>query len=202
VFVAESCFAIPILYDLAPMAEMPDDYELMERIAGHDADALGLMFDRYGGLIFTLGLRMLRDRGEAEELVSDVFLEIWRRAERYDPNRGAPMTYLVTLGRSRAIDRQRSTASRLKGQISTDSTPDAPSDAPDPGAAAMVVENAKRVRSAMGQLEPIYRQCVELAFFDGLSHTQIAEKLNKPLGTIKTYIRQGLIRLRDCLRKD
>jgi RNA polymerase sigma-70 factor (ECF subfamily) len=184
------------------MADLPDDYELMARIERRDADALGVMFDRYGGLIFTLGLRMLRDRGEAEELVSDVFLEIWRRAERYDANRGAPMTYLVTLGRSRAIDRQRSVTSRLRGQISANSAPDAASTAPDPSASAVLVENAQRVRSAMVQLEPIYREAVELAFFDGLSHTQIAEKLNKPLGTIKTYIRQGLIRLRYCLRKD
>jgi RNA polymerase sigma-70 factor (ECF subfamily) len=184
------------------MAGLPDDYDLMERIERRDADALSIMIDRYGGLIFTLGLRMLRDRGEAEELVSDVFLEIWRRAERYDPNRGAPMTYLVTLGRSRAVDRQRSAASRSRGQVSSSSAIDAASDSPDPSMSAVLVENAGRVRLAMGQLEPIYRQCVELAFFDGLSHTQIAEKLDKPLGTVKTYIRQGLIRLRDCLRKD
>jgi RNA polymerase sigma-70 factor (ECF subfamily) len=184
------------------MPEVPDDFELMDRIERRDADALGLLFDRYGGLIFTLGLRMLRDRGEAEELVSDVFLELWRRGERYDPNRSAPMTYIVTLGRSRAIDRQRSSASRKRSEVSSEGVPDVASGAPDPSAAAILVENARRVASAMGQLEPIYREAVELAFFDGLSHSQIAEKLNKPLGTVKTYIRQGLIRLRDCLRKD
>ena len=112
------------------------------------------------------------------------------------------MTYLVTLGRSRAIDRQRSALSRLRGQASSDVGSDTPSARPGPPANALIEENAKRVRSAMGRLEPIYRQAVELAFFDGLTHTQIAERLDKPLGTVKTYIRQGLIRLRDCLRKE
>jgi RNA polymerase sigma-70 factor, ECF subfamily len=184
------------------MPGSPDDYDLMERISQRDAEALGALYDRYAGLIFTLGLRILHDRGAAEELVSDVFLEIWRRAPRYDPGRGAPMTYLVTLGRSRAIDRRRSASSRSRGQASTDVGPDTPSAAPGPPASAVVDENAQRVRSAIGQLEPIYRQAVELAFFDGLTHSQIAERLDKPLGTIKTYIRQGLIRLRDCLRKE
>lgn len=160
------------------------------------------MYDRYGGLIFTLALRMLRNRGDAEELVSDVFLEIWRRAGRYDESRGAPITYLVTLSRSRAIDRQRSAVSRSRGQESSDIGSDPVSASPDPSAAAVLEENAKRVRSAMEALEELQREVVELAFFDGLTHTQIAEKLNKPLGTVKTYIRQGLIRLRDCLRKE
>lgn len=184
------------------MSDVPDDYDLMDRIQRRDADALGEMFNRYGGLIFTLALRILHDRAEAEELVSDVFLEIWRRAPRYDPNRGAPMTYLVTLGRSRAIDRQRSAASRAQHRASADLTADAPSPAPGPSASVLLDENSRRVRSAMGQLDPVPRQAVELAFFDGLTHTQIAARLNKPLGTVKTYIRQGLIRLRDCLRKD
>lgn len=184
------------------MSSAPDDYDLMQRIERRDVDALGAMYDRYGGLIFTLGLRILHSREEAEELVSDVFLEIWRCAERYDANRGAPMTYLVTLGRSRAIDRQRSAKSRSRGVVSFDVGSDTQSTAPGPSMAATLEENALRVRSAMGQLEPIYRQAVELAFFDGLTHTQIAERLNKPLGTIKTYVRQGLIRLRDSLRKE
>jgi RNA polymerase sigma-70 factor (ECF subfamily) len=180
----------------------PDDYELMQRIADQDADALAAVYDRYGGLVYTLGQRMLRDRGEAEELVSDVFLEIWRRADRYNPNRGAPMTYLMTLAHSRAIDRQRAMASRNRGTAPSDGKPDAESTAPQPIASAIFVENSRRVREAMAQLEPVYRQAVEMAFFDCLSHTQIAEKLDKPLGTVKTYIRQGLIRLRDCLRKE
>jgi RNA polymerase sigma-70 factor (ECF subfamily) len=182
----------------------PDDFELMALIERQNPSALAQLYDRYGGLVFTLGLRMLRDRGEAEELVSDVFLELWRRCERYDATRGAPLAYLVTLTRSRAIDRQRSAAFRAKTNLSGADALDSgnPSKAPDPSASAIIVENRKRVRNAMQQLDPLYRQAVELAFFDGLSHTQIAQQLDKPLGTVKTYIRQGLIRLRDCLRKE
>ena len=184
------------------MPGAPDDFDLMSRIADRDADALGVLYDRYGGLVYTLGQRMLHDRGEAEELVSDVFLEIWRRSERYNPNRGAPMTYLMTLAHSRAIDRQRARTSRTRGQASGEGKPEGASAGPEPIAWAILGENSKRVREAMAQLEPVYRQAVEMAFFDGFSHTQIAEKLDKPLGTVKTYIRQGLIRLRDCLRKE
>jgi RNA polymerase sigma-70 factor, ECF subfamily len=184
------------------MPGIPDDYELMQRIANQDADALAAVYDRYGALVYTLGLRMLHDRGEAEELVSDVFLEIWRRADRYNPTRGAPMTYLMTLTRSRAIDRQRAMTSRNRGKSATETSPDAQSPSPEPIASAIFVENSRRVREALSQLEPVYREAVEMAFFDCLSHTQIAEKLDKPLGTVKTYIRQGLIRLRDCLRKE
>ncbi|HEY1923368.1 MAG TPA: sigma-70 family RNA polymerase sigma factor [Tepidisphaeraceae bacterium] len=182
----------------------PDDFELMLLIEQQNPGALSQLYDRYGGLVFTLGLRMLRDRGEAEELVSDVFLELWRRCERYDSSRGAPLAYLVTLARSRAIDRQRSAAFRAKTNLSAADSLDSgnPSAAPDPPSSAIIVENRKRVRAALQQLEPPYRQAVELAFFDGLSHTQIAQRLDKPLGTIKTYVRQGLIRLRDCLRKE
>ena len=186
------------------MPETAYDYELMRRIGEGNADALGEIYERYGGLVFTLALRMLRDRGEAEELVSDVFLEMWRKVERYDPGRGAPMTYLVTLARSRAIDRRRSAISRGRGRISSETgqLDESVSGAPDPPETAVLAENARRVRRAIGGLEPIYRQAVELAFFDGLTHKEIAEKLDRPLGTVKTYIRQGLIRLRDCLRKE
>lgn len=183
------------------MPDAPDDYDLMRRIELRDSVALGLIYDRYGGLVFTLALRILRDRGEAEELVEDVFIELWRRAERYDPGRGAPMTYLVTLVRSRAIDRRCSLALRNRGMESAVGV-DAPAAVVDPPSAAAISENATRVQAALAQLDFEYRQAVELAFFDGLTHTQIAEKLNKPLGTVKTYIRQGLIRLRDCLRKE
>jgi RNA polymerase sigma-70 factor, ECF subfamily len=183
------------------MAEVRDDYELMEGIARGDSVALAAIYDRYGALVFTLGFRMLRDRGEAEELTSDVFMEIWRRSDRYDPNRGAPMTYLVTLARSRAIDRKRAATARTRKQ-SPETHSEPASGAMGPPASAVLGENSQRVRRALADLDAVYRQAVEMAFFDGLSHTQIAEKLDKPLGTVKTYIRQGLIRLRDCLRKE
>lgn len=180
-----------------------DDFDLMQRITDGDADALAALYDRHGALIYAVGLRILRDRGEAEELLIDVFWEIWSRAARYDPSRAAPVTYLLTLARSRSIDKKRSSAHR-------DKTRPGPSDAPIETAAANTAnppeqairdERSQLVRAAMQSLDPVQRQAVELSFFDGLSHTQIAARLAKPLGTVKTYIRQGLIRLRDGLRK-
>jgi RNA polymerase sigma-70 factor (ECF subfamily) len=182
----------------------PDDYELMIRIARREPGALALLYDRHGALVYTIGLRMLRDRSETEEFVSDVFLEIWRRPERYDANRAAPITYLVTIARSRAIDRQRSAAFRATNRNTPD---DVIKGLPslqdgDPSQQASQEERCQQVRAAVGQLDPAQRQVVEMAFFDGLTHSQIAAKLGKPLGTVKTFIRQGLIRLRDEMRKD
>jgi len=194
----------PITNRLCPSAPSclanSDDFELMKRIEQRDPAALALLYDRYAGLVFVRALRMLRDRGEAEELVSDVFLELWWRADRYDPNRAAAMSYVITLARSRAIDRQRRAAIRSRGRVAVEVVADAPCRNPNPSEFAISLENARQVRDALRNLDPVCRQAVDLSFFDGLSHAQIARRLNKPLGTVKTYIRQGLIRLRDSLR--
>jgi RNA polymerase sigma-70 factor, ECF subfamily len=179
-----------------------DDFELMKRIEQRDTAAMEFLYDRYAGLVFALALRMLRDRGEAEDLVSELFLELWRRADRYDPNRGAAMTYVMTLARSRAIDRQRMAAFRSRVKVAADPGADTPCRNASPCKVAVALENARHVRDALRNLDPVYRQAVQLSFFDGLTHAQIAKRLNKPLGTVKTCIRQGLIRLRDSLRKN
>lgn len=179
-----------------------NDFELMKLIERHDPAALESLYDRYAGPVFALALRMLHDRGEAEELVSDVFLELWWRADRYDPNRSAAVKYVMILARSRAIDRQRMAASRSPVKVAAELGADTPSRNASPSKFAVSVENARQVRDALRNLDPVYRQAVELSFYDGLTHTQIAKRLNKPLGTVKSYIRQGLIRLRGSLRRD
>jgi len=179
----------------------PDDFELMKWIEWQDTGALRSLHDRYARLIFSLALRMLHDWCEAEELVSDVFLELWRRADRYDPGRGAPMIYITRLARSRAIDRRRAATSRSRGDTPAQLPASAASPTANPSEFAVSLENARLVRQALGKLDPLHRQAVELAFYEGLTHTQIAQRLNKPLGTVKSHIRQGLIRLRDSLRK-
>jgi RNA polymerase sigma-70 factor, ECF subfamily len=183
-----------------PCLTLSDDFELMKRIERQDTASLESLYDRYAPVVSALALRMLHDQGSADELVSDVFLELWRRANRYDPSRGAPIIYILTLARSRAIDRHR-TASRSTAQMAPELAADAPSRAANPSEYVVSVENARQVRCALRNLDPAYRQAVELSFFDGLSHTEIAQQLKKPLGTVKTYIRQGLIRLRASLRK-
>ncbi len=179
-----------------------DDFELMRRIYDGDAASLGVLYDRHSGLLYALGLRILSDHAEAEDFLAELFWEIWKRADRYDPDRGAPLTYLVTLARSRAIDFRRSAGYRHR------SLEPLPADAPRPSEGssenpandAILTEQRERIAGAMARLEPAQRQAVELSFFDGLSHSEIADRLGKPLGTIKTCIRQGLIHLRDGLR--
>jgi RNA polymerase sigma-70 factor (ECF subfamily) len=179
----------------------PDDFELMRRIADGDSAALAQFYDKFSPLVFAVGMRFLRDRQEAEDLLIDVFFEIWDRCDRYDPARGAPINYLMNLSRSRAIDRQRSRSFRQKLPELSQAF-DQPAQATDPADGMAATEQSIQIRQALQTLDAIQRQAVELAFFNGLSHSEIASAMNKPLGTVKTYIRQGLIRLRDCLRKD
>jgi RNA polymerase sigma-70 factor (ECF subfamily) len=179
-----------------------DDIATMKAIAGGDPLALEHLYDRYHQLVFAICLRVLHETSEAEDVLVEVFQELWERSQRYDSVRGSPLTYLSTLARSRAIDhlRSRSRDARQARAMENDtgSLPDAANI--DPGLAADLQEQRQKVVAALGALDPDYRQAVELSFYDGLSHSEIASHLDKPLGTVKTYIRQGLIQLRDQLR--
>jgi RNA polymerase sigma-70 factor (ECF subfamily) len=179
---------------------LPDDLSLMQAIAGGDRSALSTLYDRHSPLVLAICRRILGDAGEAEDVLTDIFFEVWAKADRFDSTRGNPLTYLVTLSRSRAIDRKRSQASRPK--VTSDYTDaNAQSDPePNPFQSIDLKERAVQVRSALSGLDPAQRQALECAFYEGLSHSEIAAKLHKPLGTIKTYIRQGIIQLRDRLR--
>ena len=180
-----------------------DDISLMQAMAAGDASALSIFYDRHSPLVYATCVRMLSDRATADELLVDVFHELWLRAPQYDVTRSNPVTFLLTLTRSRAIDRRRSMGKRsnlkLAGEEAASQTAD-----PRPTAAEAVVanENAAIVRKALESLEPAQRRAIECAYYDGLSHTEIADLLGKPLGTVKTYIRQGLIHLRGYLRND
>jgi RNA polymerase sigma-70 factor, ECF subfamily len=174
----------------------------MAAIAGGDRQAMATLFDRYSGVVCALCIKMLGDRHEAEDLLVDVFDEIWRRADRYDHVRASPMTYIVTLARSRAIDRLRARKHRVEYSLDGgDGKPGQVFTAADnPAMDAALADQAATIRAALGTLDAGQRQALELSYFSGLSHGEIADKLGKPLGTIKGYIRLGLIHLRDKLR--
>jgi RNA polymerase sigma-70 factor (ECF subfamily) len=185
-----------------------DDLTLMRAIAAGDAAALRELYDRHSPLMMGLALRILGDRMAAEDLLIDVFWEVWRKADRYNAARSNPLSYLLMLTRSRAIDRRRSGARQrdLAGRSSVGDGPEtglpaAPA-AEGPLGNAMCNELCQRVRAAMARLDAAQRQAVELSFFDDLSHSEIAARLNKPLGTVKTNIRQGLIHLRETMRME
>lgn len=181
---------------------MVHDRELMEALPRGDERALGTLYDRHGSRLFALCLRILRDPTEAEELTGDIFLELWRRPERYDPQRGNLLAYLITLTRSRAIDRLR--ARKRDRRIFVDQDDAAARREAAPAATPLEDVAARECRDRVGRaiatLAPEQRRAIELAFYDGLSHSEIAAALREPLGTVKSRIRNGLVRLRDSLR--
>ena len=180
------------------------DESLVTRMAERDQDALSALYDRHHGVVFSLAVRILRDRAEAEEVLADVFFQAWRAAGGFDPLRGTVTSWLITLCRSRAIDRLRARGRRLShlGSLVEEhaSTPPSPTaGGPGPEDAVEIQMRRARIQAAMGTLSDEQRKALELAFYGGLSHSEIAAKLSEPLGTIKTRIRQGLLALRESL---
>ncbi|MHB8799846.1 MAG: sigma-70 family RNA polymerase sigma factor [Thermoanaerobaculia bacterium] len=180
----------------------PADLELVDRIREGDQAALDLLYKRYSAPVYSLVWKVLQNSEEAEDVSLDVFWQVWRQAGRYDPSRGAPPAWIFTLARSRAIDRLRARKRREDRTVSIDD-PELNIDPLDEKAAPDDVVSFRQsrdaVRAAMTKLSAVQREAVELAFLKGMTHVEIAEKLGQPLGTVKTRIRQGLIRLRKHL---
>lgn len=173
--------------------------DLIQRMARGDRQALAPFYDRYARLVYSLILRIVRDREEANDVLQEVFWEAWQAAEAYDPSRGSPEAWLVTRARSRAIDRVR----RVRRRSETFAAPLDESLAagtadPAPDAAERAADRT-RVASALERLPEAQREVVELAYWGGLTQTEIAERLKQPLGTVKTRIRLGLERLRELI---
>ncbi len=183
-----------------PATAAIDDLAIMSALSAKDADALGQLYDRYSGIVYAMCLRAL-PHASAEEVVTDVFWELWERAERFDPSRGSAVGYLVGMTRSRILDKLRALGAR-KHQMSqpgASAARQADSSIPGPLEDAVLAEQRVRVRAALAQLPDSQRETMEMAFFDALSHSQIAQRTGEPLGTVKSRIRQGLLRLRDLL---
>jgi RNA polymerase sigma-70 factor (ECF subfamily) len=181
------------------------DEVLVARMAARDQEALSAIYDRYRAVVFSLALRILKDRAEAEEALADVFLQAWRQAHGFDRARGSAGAWLITLCRSRAIDRLRARGRRAATLDALARAGGGREDEPSPPAgggpeeAADLVMKRRRIGAAIGALSPEQRRALELAYYEGLSHSEIATALGEPLGTVKTRIRQGLITLRQKL---
>ncbi len=175
-----------------------DDQHALERMRRGEEGGLAELYDRHGRFVYALALRIVRDRGDAEDLTQDVFVQAWTHADRFDADRGQVVAWLMNMARTRAIDLLR--RRRVRPQPAGD---DAAIDTTDLTPAQDVLldwsRRAEAVQQAMSSLPMLQRMAVELAFFEGLSHTEIAEQLEVPLGTIKTRVRQGLLKLRDQL---
>jgi RNA polymerase sigma-70 factor (ECF subfamily) len=177
------------------------DPAVIRRVAEGDTVAFERVYDAFSGILYSLALRMLERPEDTEELLQEVFLKIWRDAEAYDPRRGVPLAWAITITRHKAIDKIRSTTRRLRlyeaaeAEAKNNSVP-----LPQPVNDAESTENAQAVRESLGRLAPEVRESIELAFFGGLSHSQIASRLSLPLTTVKSRIRRAMMQLRQSLR--
>lgn len=173
------------------------DLELLRAVARGEESALAGLYDRYRVILFSLILRILNDRSEAEEVLQEVFLQVWRRAGDFDEMRGRPFTWLVTIARSRALDRLRVVGSRTRLANEVQAQPT--ETAGDAAADALKSEQGAMVRDALGKLPEEQMRTLFLAYFEGLTQTEISARLGEPLGTVKTRMRSGLIKLRELL---
>lgn len=180
------------------MRAEPDWSGLVRRTAAGDHTGLAELYDATSQLVFGLALRILGDRNEAEDVVVEVYTQAWRSAHTYDASRGTPCSWLLTLTRSRAIDMLRS-RKRERASDPLEAANDVQTDTPNPEDATADAERHRFVRRAIEGLSTEQREAIELAYFSGLSHTEIAMQLGQPLGTIKTRIRLGMMRLRELL---
>ncbi len=174
----------------------------MGGIARRDQAALARFYDRYAPVVFAFCLRSMGNRGDAEDVALEVFTEIWDRHERYDPSRGSPRAYLMNVTRSRIVDGLRARKSRARHEraITAESEMDGTAaSGQSPYSNAVMDEERRKVLLAMGSLTPEQCAALELAFFDALTHAEIARRLGEPLGTIKSRIRSAVARLREAL---
>jgi RNA polymerase sigma-70 factor (ECF subfamily) len=173
---------------------------LLRAIAAQDRDALGEFYDLTGGLVFGVACKMLGDTHEAEEVVQDVFVQIWTKAATFDVNLGSPVHWTLGITRNRCIDRIRARQRRARLFEDASEETQAAVTVDIEALAGLSLEELGHVRTAVRSLPADQRQAIELAFFGGLTHPEIAEQLREPLGTVKARIRRGMLKLRDTLQ--
>jgi len=181
--------------------ELEVEMELLRRIGQGDGASFEELYDRLSGVLFSTAYRVLNNQVAAEDVLQDVFIQIWEKAALYNPALGKPLTWAVTLTRNKAIDRLRSIQrrSRLQDDVQRESEVFEQFDDRSSFDAVTSLETSKLVRESVRKLSADQRQVIELAFFSSMTHLEIAEHLNEPLGTIKARIRRGMIKLRELI---
>jgi RNA polymerase sigma-70 factor (ECF subfamily) len=174
------------------------DPELVQRLQRRDPQALAELYDRYGRIVFSLILRVVRDAGTAEDLVQETFLRVWNRVQGFDAEKGCIGPWLLAVARNRAIDYLRSVAGRERNAVEYEET-DHPGLYVNMEHDILTSDQARVIKSALEKLNANQRQVIELAYFEGLSQTEMAERMGQPLGTVKTWVRTALKNLRDEL---
>jgi RNA polymerase sigma-70 factor (ECF subfamily) len=189
---------------LGPKSNELPDGALMEQLRRQDARALEALYDRYARPVYSLVLRISQQAAATEEIVQDVFLHLWRHADRYDPSRGPLEPWLFTMARNRALDFLRLKSEKQRRREDAYEVDPPPSGTVPEQAPELRIDQerrAARVRALIAELPEAQRRAIELAFFDGLTHSEISSALGEPLGTVKSWIRGGLLRLRETLEK-
>jgi len=190
-------FPLPLRMKQTPGTVEEQDEDLVRRIALGDRIAFGEFYDRHHQTLFAVALRILANPASAEDVLQDVFIQVWERASQYDRGLGRPLGWAVVMTRNKAIDRLRARQrrSRLSERAAQESVePDVFTSSPGDE------DRGEHLRNALTILPSDQRSAIELAFFEGLSQTEIAERMHEPLGTIKARIRRGMLRLRDKLK--
>lgn len=180
------------------------DQRLMARLAEGEITALEELYDRYSTLVFSVGLRILRDHALAEDVTQEVFLRLWRRPQSFDPERGRLLSWLMSITRNRAIDEQRRLSRRLKNEEPSGdeiSEISGHNRFEDPALAANIAEERRTVRAALLELPEAQREVIVLAYFHGLTQTEIADRTGAPLGTVKTRVRLAMGKLREYFER-
>ena len=183
------------------MSDLDPDRSCVSRMRAGDTRALEELYDRHAPLLYGLALRIVGRASDAEEVLQDTWLQVWRQAATWDPGRGTVIGWLITLARSRAIDRIRSVASRARAETAAP-RPDVVTGANEPAENAEARQRRERVSAALGALTPNQREVIELGYFGGLSQSEIAARLGTPLGTVKSWTRQGLMRMRELVPEE
>lgn len=184
--------------DSSALKPPASDLEVIAAMAKGQVNALGILYDRYARLVYSIAYKILENSEEAEDITQDVFLTLWRR-NTYDPKRGSLSSFLTTMTRSRAIDKIRAKGARLRvvhklqGVVRSETSPSLLEQ-------AAMGERSALIRDALSQLSESERQVLEIAYYEGLSQSEIAQRLAIPLGTVKTRSRQGLLKLRQTLQ--
>ena len=174
--------------------------ERLARVAEGDRQALGAVYRDTSAKLFGICLRILGDRGEAEDVLQEVYLTVWNKAAVFDPERASPITWLVTMARNRAIDRLRS-GGVIRKADPIEAAVELSDPAPSAAAEVEAADERRRLETCLQQLEPQHSAAIRTAFLDGVTYEDLAAQMAVPLGTMKSWIRRGLLRLRACLEQ-
>ena len=182
-------------------ADLELEIDLLKRTGEGDRRSFEQIYERYSGVLFSTAYRILNDQTAAEDVIQDVFVQIWEKAPLYDATRGKPLTWAVTMTRNKAIDRLRSQQrrNRLRDEMETHASIFEEFSDRSSLDEVQTAEKGELIRQAVRQLSKEQRQAIELAFFSGLSQSEIAEKIGEPLGTIKARIRRGMMKLKEIV---